>query len=331
MPTFRTIFPGHSSGLRIHHEHSLFLIGSCFSTHIGKKLDNSGFRINSNPLGILFNPGSIQLALQRIMSNHKITDDDLFFHEGLWRSFLFHSSLASTSKDECIYHANQIITDSHTFLKNAEFLFITFGTAWVYEYNHNGLIVANCHKLSAAQFTKRKMGVNEIVSDQSLLIERLREFNPSLKIVFTISPVRHLADGFVENSWSKATLNVALHELVRRYEHAAYFPSYEIVMDDLRDYRFYDEDMIHTSAQAHEYVWEHFCKAYFTPETLNLAARFQSLEKMLLHKPLHPDAETLQDFVQKGISQTVELKQINPVKAKEIQQRFEEKLRNTSC
>lgn len=327
MNTFRTVFPGHTGSVKINHDQYLFLIGSCFSSGIGKKLDGAGFRTINNPFGVLFNPGSIQICLQRILSRHFLTKDDLFFHEGLWRSFLFHSSMASPDVDECLARTNQVITDAHAFLKKTNVLFITFGTAWVYENASNGLMVANCHKLPGSDFIKRKMGVNEIVSDQSVLIERLREFNPNMHIVFTISPVRHLADGFVENNWSKSTLNVAVHELVRRFDFTDYFPSYEMIIDDLRDYRFFGEDMLHPSQQATDYVWDHFCKAYFNSETNTYAARFQALEKMLLHKPLHPDAETLQDFIQQGIHKTAELKQLNPEKVLEITQRFEEKLR----
>lgn len=294
---FRTVFQPKNASFKIDHRQKIMLIGSCFSEHIGDHLKSSGFRVMNNPFGVMFNPDAIRNCLRTIGTRKKFRSKDFFQHNGLWHSFQLHGDLSNPDLEEAIFTANSIIDEAYDFLLETDVLILTFGTAWVYEYNETGKRVANCHKVPNSKFTKVKMGVNDIISEMSWVLNHIQNVNPNIKVIFTISPVRHLADGFVENQWSKSTLNIAVHELIRRFENAEYFPSYELLMDDLRDYRFYEADMIHPNKEAIQYTWSAFKQSYFSAATIKLSEEAEKYHRSLLHRVMHPGTTEHKKFV----------------------------------
>lgn len=309
---FRTVFEPVEADRKITHMESVFFIGSCFSTHISARMKNAGFQITANPFGVLFNPVSVSRALRMIGTRKKFRKQDFFRHDGLWHHFHLHGELSKTDLESAYSSANEMIENSNSALMSAGTLVITLGTAWVHEEIDTERIVANCHKLPGKQFRKRKLGVNEIISDFSRLLEHLFNVNPGIRIVFTISPVRHLSDGFVENQWSKSTLNIAIHELIRRFEQTEYFPAYELIIDDLRDYRFYNSDMIHPNDQAADYVWDIFRKTYFEENTNKLASEAEAYHLSMQHRAIHPDTDAHRKFIAQRTKEGERIKKLLP-------------------
>ena len=286
---FRLEFDPPSLSPKIDLDDKIMLVGSCFTEHVYNYLVGSKFCALQNPNGILFNPSSIVRALRRYVENKHIHSSELFEQNSLWNHWDFHSSLSCPSQQECLLRINETISSAHSFLKHAQWLIITLGSAHVYELNGDQ-IVANCHKMPASVFAKRMLDPEEIISTYSTLIDQLKQFNNTLNIIFTISPVRHLRDGFVENNRSKAVLIHAVDKLTRQHEHLHYFPSYELVVDDLRDYRFYAEDMVHPNYQATRYVWEKFCTAAINGRSREVMKELDQLNMAFQHKPMHPDS-----------------------------------------
>ncbi len=318
----RTSFPSFKGAFEINHECKLQLMGSCFSIENGRNLNCAGFQTLINPLGVFFNPTSIGHSLQLIVRNKKLNENDFFERDGNWYSFKLHSSITGKSLKEALQFANEQIEQAHRFFFNSNVLIITFGTAWVYENIETGKIVANCHKVNPLKFQKRKLGLNEIIAEYTQLIEHLKSANPSLKIIFTISPVKHLKDGYIENNWSKSTLNIAIHELVRRFDFVDYFPAYEIMNDDLRDYRFYKDDMVHPNELAIKYIYEYFIKAYCCAETVSIANEFMALATAAGHKIMNRGTEEHKKFSINMRSRAEKLVSINRVKAEELMEKF---------
>lgn len=277
----------------------MMLFGSCFSENIGQKLIDLKFQVDMNPFGILYNPESIANSLKLLLENRVFTEGDLFFDQGLWNSFYHHSRFSDVDHDVALERINSRISQSNEFLKKADFLVITFGTAWVYELKNTGQIVSNCHKVPAAQFNRFRLGVHEISETYRILLEELWKFNPNLKIIFTVSPIRHWKDGAVENQVSKATLLLAIDRLITGYgdRGCSYFPSYEIMMDELRDYRFYAEDMIHLSTVATGYIFDRFSKVLISKESLNLAKDVMKIRKAVLHRPVNSSSDEYKKFL----------------------------------
>lgn len=294
---FRTVFSPEQSKHKIKHGDRIMLVGSCFSDNIGERMKHSGFRVSSNPFGTLFNPDAIKNALRMIGTGKNFKTKDFFEQNGIWHNFSLHGDMSNTDLDEAVFNANTAVEEARAFLRESDVLILTFGTAWVYELKESGKTVANCHKVPHSKFVKRKLGVNDIVSDLSWVMNHLTNMKPGMRVIFTISPVRHLSDGFVENQWSKSTLNVAIHELIRRYDCAEYFPAYELVMDDLRDYRFYKQDMVHPSDETVEYIWEKFSEVYFSDKTKKLAADCMAYHRSLLHRSIHPESPEHKKFL----------------------------------
>jgi len=262
---FRSEFNVPVSSVRLEHGSNVLMVGSCFSQNIGNKLRSAKISTSEISHGILFNPHSVNQALLDGIGNVNYTSDEIKSEDGMHFSFNHHA-FKSTNGEEVLNNVNAGIEEDFNVIQDADVIFITLGTAWAYKHHEFGY-VANCHKVPGSNFEKVKLGVNEIVSQFSQTFGHLFSLNPNVEIVFTISPVRHLKDGTTENQWSKSTLNVAIHELVRRFENVSYFPAYEIVMDDLRDYRFYKEDLIHPNEMAINYVWEKFQKSFLTGHT----------------------------------------------------------------
>ena len=263
---FRTEIPTPKYPFDINYQDKLMLVGSCFSDHIGNFFQEMSFNTLSNPFGTLFNPVSIATALKMCMNPELFNEQYIDFFNEKWISYAHHGKFSHPDKETFLQNIRQNSDRAHNFLSSANYLFITFGTAYCYRLIERNLIVTNCHKIPANQFEKQLLTIEQIVGLYQNLLEQLRQFNPQLKIVFTVSPVRHLADGFHENQISKSTLHLSANQLVDN-TNTFYFPSYEMVQDDLRDYRFYAADLCHPSDAAVTYIREKLTDALFTPET----------------------------------------------------------------
>lgn len=291
----------------IRHSDTLFSIGSCFAESIAAKLSRSKFRIGSNPFGVLYNPFSIASAIESLASDMTYTQDDLSHAGGVWFSYAHHGSFSSSSAEEALRRMNDSARRASQILTAADLVIVTFGTAWAYEFE--GQVVANCHKQPASQFRRRRLSVEEIVERFSTLLEGTLK---GTQVIFTVSPVRHLKDGFAENSLSKSILRVAVGQLVEKYAHAHYFPAFEIVNDDLRDYRFYKDDMVHPSDAAVDYVWEKFSQAAFGPDTLALLPQIENLHRAMEHRPFDVGGEAYVRFRETSLRQALRLQHENP-------------------
>ncbi len=274
------------------------LLGSCFVENIGKKLEENKFPIDLNPFGILYNPSSIANAIRLLIEPTEFKEKDLFQKGGIYHSFFHHSRFSSSSESECLKKINEQLALSAQSIRTAKRIIITFGTAWVYQLKESGKIVSNCHKLPEKLFHRRILTTSEIVEEWQTLLQELWGLNPDIKILFTVSPIRHWKDGAHHNQLSKATLLLAIDELQQTYpEQIAYFPSYEIMMDELRDYRFYADDLFHPSAQAIEYIWERFYESMFSKDTFTILKEWKEIQKAIQHKPFHPQSEAYKRFI----------------------------------
>ena len=296
---------------------SLFLIGSCFSENMGAKLNTHLFKVFENPHGILFNPISVAQSLSDCIHNKQYTEADLFQLNEVWNSWQHHSRFSGISSKEALDKINNSIAKAHTFLKTADHIVITLGSAWVYQLNSQsthaaGLVVANNHKAPATWFDKALMKPDALVLLLNKMVKDLLQFNPHLQIIFTISPVRHLREGLVENNRSKAVLIQAVHEIVDSTENVAYFPSYEYVIDDLRDYRFYAEDLVHPNYAASNYVWEKWVETYMNEETQNIMKQVAELQLAMQHKPFFAGSSQHKDFLQNCIAKSERLLSLYP-------------------
>ena len=245
------------------YEDRVVMMGSCFAENIGRKLEENKFSVDINPFGTLYNPASVAEGLRMLLRPERFTSGDLFRHEGVYHSFTHHSRFSAPSEEECLDHINSRLSQSSDFLRKATRLVITLGTAFVYRLKSDGRIVSNCHKLPEKMFDRQRLSTQEIVEDWKPLLLALWEQNPALKILFTVSPIRHWKDGAHENQLSKATLLLATDALQKDYPgRIAYFPAYEILMDELRDYRFYADDMLHPSPLAIDYIFATFYRKF---------------------------------------------------------------------
>ena len=284
----------------------ILLVGSCFTEHMHDFLNKSKFQVLQNPHGVLFNPISIFEAITTYIQNKQIHESDLFEHLGLWKNWTFHSGFAGTDKSITLNSLNASIQKGHNFINNANYLFITLGSAFVYTLS-NGKVVANCHKLSADTFCKRLLEPFEIIDSFSLMFNELKQVNPALRIILTVSPVRHLKDGFIQNNRSKAVLMYAIDRITTLFPEIIYFPAYELVIDDLRDYRFFAEDMVHPNYQATRYVWEKFKQSSLNGRTREVLKDIDALNSATNHVIMHPGSEEHQKFVEKFKSLTESL------------------------
>ena len=297
---FRTIVePLNFHGL-INHQRGIVMMGSCFSDNIGNRLQSACFNVEVNPFGTLYNPASIANGLMDIMHKRQFVQDDLFqlVGDNRWHSFSHHSSYSSVDSGKMLNNINEQLSQSHTMLQQASTLIITFGTAWVYQLIDTQQVVANCHKLPSDKFNRCLMSVDEIIEQWSGVIKQLRALNEEIKIIFTVSPIRHLRDGAHENQVSKSTLHLAIDALVKSHKGVIYFPAYEIMNDDLRDYRFYASDMTHPSEEAVDYIYDIFVQSFFDGETMKLASSCERLTRRLLHRHMGDDQEAIIRFEQ---------------------------------
>ena len=277
----------------------LMSFGSCFATEMGARLVDAKFRCDVNPYGVLYNPLSVSAALREIVVGKCYDESEIFFFRGLWHSSMHHGSFSSASIADTLEGINGRLKSAHQEIDRLDCLLLTFGTAWVYESKETGAVVANCHKLSESCFTRRMLSVDEIVSDYVSLLSDLLARIPKLKVIFTVSPIRHVRDGMHANQLSKATLLLAVDRLQATFpEHVFYFPAYELLLDELRDYRFYAEDMVHPSEAAVRYVWERFSRTCFTADALRIMEESENIRKMLFHKPFHPESDSYKRFLE---------------------------------
>lgn len=272
----------------------LMLFGSCFAEHIGAKLHDSFFQVACNPFGILYNPLSIAQGIGKLMDTTPYTDDELVEQGGMWHSWAHHGLFSHPSKEGCLTRINQNLVEARKNLSAANVLLLTFGTAWVYE--HEGRVVGNCHKVPARHFRHRRLTVAEIIEAYAPIVERWSRADALRQIIFTVSPVRHWKDGAHQNQLSKSVLLLAVEELCTRYDCCSYFPAYEILLDELRDYRFYADDMLHPNPTAVEYIWERFVATHLSDSAQKELPALLQLRRDLNHRPLHPDTEAYRTF-----------------------------------
>lgn len=268
-------------------------LGSCFAVNMAEKFEYYKFQNSVNPFGIIFNPVSIEKLIYRIVNQVFFTEKDIFFHNERWHCFEVHSDLSNPNKEEFLENLNAILKLSLIQLFQVSHLIITFGTSWVYRNFESNAIVANCHKLPQNQFQKEILSVETIGNSIKNTIDLIQKINPNCNFIFTVSPVRHLKDGFVENQRSKSHLITAIHDGVKsQFPAVNYFPSYEIMMDELRDYRFYAEDMLHPNTVAIDYIWKRFKESTIAESDFPVMEQVDSIQKSLSHKPFNPNSES---------------------------------------
>jgi hypothetical protein len=282
-------------------------VGSCFADVIGQKLQESKVETTANPFGNVYNPLSIHKLLHYANANQLPPRDTFLRHEGIFLNFDFHSEIFGTSEEELAKRMAAIIANTGNALKHARWLVITYGTAWVYTRNENGMVVANCHRMPGTNFSKSILTSTEIESSFAGFYHELKELNPLVRVILTVSPVRHVKDTLALNSVSKATLITACFNIARKFSDVQYFPAYEIMMDDLRDYRFYQPDMLHPSAVAEDYIWKKFITSYFTKGLQDLLKQYDDIRLALNHKPFHPDTAAHRNFLRQTLNKLNEL------------------------
>ena len=305
---FRLEFTPKEFDLKINHSHQLFLAGSCFTEQIGAKLQNHKFRIIDNPHGILFNPISISNAISSYIQNKLYKESDLFFHNELWGSWDHHTKFSSIHQSECLNKINNSQESAHTALKNADWLILTLGSSFAYQIE-NERVVANCHKVPTDKFEKKLYSATAIFDVLDQMIQELKLFNSKLKTIFTISPVRHLRDGFVENNRSKANLISAVYQITDKHPSVLYFPSYELIIDDLRDYRFFAEDMVHPNYAATNYVWEKFLATCIDEDSKQLMKEIAIIRNARSHRAFNPESIQHQKFLNTNLEKVLKLKE----------------------
>lgn len=297
---FHTPVPISKSNCLIDYHSKIVSLGSCFAVNMAEKFDYFKFQSNCNPFGILFHPLALEKMIGLTLRQKTFEDSDIFFHNETWHSFDTHSDLNQRDQQTMLAQLNANVTLADSTIKSATHLILTLGTAWIYRRADSGEAVANCHKLPQQQFKKELLSVEAIQESLERMVSMVLKKNPGVQIIFTISPVRHLKDGFVENQWSKSNLISALHKfLYQKPENGHYFPSYEIMMDELRDYRFYAEDMIHPSKTAVDYIWKRFSEAWISDSAQSMMDKVGNIQKGLAHRPFDPESDSHQQFLSK--------------------------------
>lgn len=313
---FRTIVPIKETDSKIEYQHKILSLGSCFAVNIAKKLEWFNFQIITNPFGILFHPLAIENLIERAVNNQTFSEVDFFELNQMWHCFDFHSELSQNSLKDIENTANYRLSLLRKSVIQSDYLFITLGTAWVYI--HNKKAVANCHKVPQNQFIKQLLSVAQIEKSLQNIINLVRKINPTLNVIFSISPVRHLKDGFIENQISKAHLVAALHSFLSKNSAVGYFPAYEIMLDELRDYRFYDDDMLHPSAFAIEYIWKRFSENHISSTCFNDMKLVDNIQKGLKHRPFNTKSEEYIAFKRNLNKKIDDITQKYPFMFKEI-------------
>jgi len=308
----RTSFKIEPSPHRITYDDRVMLIGSCFATSIGEQMERGKMSVMINPAGTVYNPVSVCNTLDSITAGEDFKKDQLYFHDGMWLSFYHYTDFSSEDPVKTLDKINSKIKEASSFLKNCGFLFITLGTARIYRWKKTGLVVSNCHKIPSEQFGSELLSVKEIVDLWTIQLDRLLLLYPNLRVIFTISPVRHLKDGAHGNQVSKSVLFLAVEELLSHPSGPQYFPAYELVMDDLRDYRFYDDDMIHPSDSAINYIWEAFSGSYLDVKAVKIWNEALKITKARNHRFNTDSGSKKKDFANKLLNHISEIERIVP-------------------
>ncbi len=302
----------------INHQHKLLLIGSCFTENIGGKLKKYKFQIHENPHGILFNPVSVAGAIHDYICKKEYQKEELFYYNEGWHSWQHHSRFSGLTADDSINKINHAIAAANDFLKQTDFLLVTLGSAWVYKVTRNAAnwkensVAANNHKAPSDWFERELLAHTAVESLLTTMLKDVVEFNPNTKVIFTISPVRHLREGAIDNNRSKAVLIHAVHSVANKFDHVYYFPAYELVLDDLRDYRFYAEDLVHPNYFATEYVWKRFVQACMNDDTQKLTSEIHAINLAFQHKPFNSTSGQHKQFLNSFLKKTTELQQKHP-------------------
>ncbi|MGW1454995.1 GSCFA domain-containing protein [Salegentibacter agarivorans] len=294
---FRTKIPIKEAEPKIDYESKIFLIGSCFVENIGNKLDFFKLQNLQNPFGILFHPLAIAKFFQKLNEETLYTEKDIFQHQERWHCFDAHSSLSNPEAEVLLKKLNSALQKARKFLQQSSHLVITLGTAWSYFHLESEQSVANCHKVPQKSFRKELQSIEEIERALNAILEDAHQINPDAEVIFTVSPVRHIKDGFIENQRSKAHLITAVHKVCEESKKTHYFPSYELMMDELRDYRFYTEDMLHPSQTAIYYIWKRFTETWFSEDSLSILNEVENIQKGLAHRPFNPNSEAHRKFL----------------------------------
>jgi hypothetical protein len=295
---FTTKIPIQKYEHAITYDSKIMLLGSCFAESMGGKFQYFKFHSTTNPFGIIFNPVSLAKMVERCVQKNYFTEDDIFYHNEIWHCFEVHSELSNPDKDVFLNSLNEIIDLTHTQLNDSTHIIITLGTSWVYRNIETKQIVANCHKVPQKLFSKELLSPEIIAQSIESILFTISVLNPNCKCIFTVSPVRHLKDGFSENTLSKAHLIAALHKTITHYPSPInYFPSYEIMMDELRDYRFYAEDLLHPNPTAIDYIWIQFQENYISESVFGLMNEICEVQRALQHRPFNPNTESHLKFL----------------------------------
>jgi len=292
---------------KIDYHSQLLWLGSCFAENMGNQFEQLGFSQLSNPFGILFQPLALHRLVERALQANYFTQTDLVHHNELWHCFELHSICSNPDPEAMLEQLNSKLNLLKTQLEQATHIGFTLGTAWVYRHLASDRVVANCHKIPQTTFVKELLSVAEIEAALQRLLSNIHAVNPNVQVVFTVSPVRHSKDGLVENQRSKAQLLVALHQLLET-QNAYYFPAYEILLDELRDYRFYADDLLHPSPLAIRYIWDKWLSISTTPETQALIAEVEAVQKSRQHRPFNPETDEYKAFIEKLEKKVEELR-----------------------
>jgi len=289
---FRTKVNTPKSSIQLQHSDSLFLLGSCFSSNIAERLHHYKFRSLANPLGISYNPISLHNSLFKI--------ENLVWERSIqdtYYNYNFHSDLNGLSVEACQKKYKELYDIQSSFIQTSNTIFITYGTAWVYELKSNNRVVNNCHKQKSTAFRKRMLSIDEITQSWEGTIKKLsNNYQKEFNFIFTVSPIRHLKNGFHENQLSKSVLLLAVDAICKKFANCSYFPSYELLLDDLRDYRFYEPNLTHPSSTAIDYIWQKIDEMYFNEETKRINQQVLKLQQALNHKPFHEGSTNYKDF-----------------------------------
>ncbi|WP_299709384.1 GSCFA domain-containing protein [uncultured Pontibacter sp.] len=306
---FRTEVHIPVSNLDLTLQDGIVTMGSCFAEVIGSKLQENKANVLVNPFGTIFNPLSVCRLLQAAIDQRHEFEQHLVQHNGIWYAYDLHSSLSSPSRDELVQLISQRLDQTRLAIKQAKLLIITLGTAVGYRLQSTGEVVANCHKLPASQFSRELLSLDTMQAEFENTLDLQKQFNPSMQVLLTVSPVRHIKETIETNSVSKSLLRVLCHHLSQTHQHVGYFPAFEIMMDDLRDYRFYGRDMVHPTEVAEDYIWDKFTSAYLDKSFITFLKEWEKMRRAVSHRPFHPESEAHQAFLKTTLQQLLTLSQ----------------------
>lgn len=297
---------------KLSHTSKILMLGSCFADNIGERLTDAKFNVCINPFGVIYNPVSVANSIEILLENRSFTENDLRLHNYLYYNFCFHSSFSDVEKQAALQKMNNAKHQGHNFIKTAEHILITFGSAIAYRHTQTNQIVANCHKLPSCEFEKINLTIEEIVNLTNTAIRNILKINNKANFIFTVSPIRYLSNGAHENQLSKSRLLIAIDEICNINSNCFYFPAYEIMMDELRDYRFYADDMLHPSSLAIDFIWQKFANAAIADKSLEIIEEIKKIQAAKMHRAFNPNSEEHKRFLKTYFEKTKQLQQKYP-------------------